>query len=137
MFSRHYRKVKAIFGLTGVFLVSLAFLAAYQTRIRLPGALSDTFPQCLLGAVGVVIAEYLLRLDLSRFFVARFAACSRTLPACPARPVSASSCANSRSTSGRNCWSARQGRFRKKSPCIRPGSSAGCGPASTCLWEVK
>ncbi|HEX6895703.1 MAG TPA: sugar transferase [Bryobacteraceae bacterium] len=115
MFSRHYRKVKAIFAITDVFLVSLAFLAAYQTRIRLPFdrvffidlpvaatllvvsalcwvaigywfnvyekldsahprvVLRDTFQQCLLGAVTVVIAEFLLRLDLSRFFVALFA----------------------------------------------------------------
>jgi len=115
VFSRHYRKVKAIFGLTDVLLVSLAFIAAYQTRIRLnlekefyldfPVAatllvlsalcwvgvgywfniyekldsahprvvLRDTFQQCLLGAIGLVIAEYLMRLDLSRFFVALFA----------------------------------------------------------------
>ncbi|HLH00279.1 MAG TPA: sugar transferase [Bryobacteraceae bacterium] len=116
MFSRHYRKVKAIFGLTDMMLVSLAFVAAYQTRIRLhfehdffidaPVAaillivsalcwvsigywfnvyekldsahprvvLRDTFQQCLAGAVAVVIAEFALRLDLSRFFVALFAA---------------------------------------------------------------
>ena len=115
VFSRHYRKVKAIFGLTDVLLVSLAFLAAYQTRIRLPFdkvfyldfpvtatlllvsascwvaigywfnvyekldsahprvVLRDTFQQCLLGAVALVIIEYLLRLDLSRSFVALFA----------------------------------------------------------------
>jgi len=96
-------------------LVSLAFLAAYQTRIRLPFdkvfyldfpvaatllivsascwvaigywfnvyekldsahprvVLRDTFQQCLLGAIALVVAEYLLRLDLSRFFVALFA----------------------------------------------------------------
>ena len=36
MFSRHYRKVKAIFGATDVLLISLAFAAAYQTRLRLP-----------------------------------------------------------------------------------------------------
>ncbi len=35
VFSRHYRKVKAIFGATDVLLTSLAFFAAYQTRIRL------------------------------------------------------------------------------------------------------
>ena len=35
VFSRHYRKVKAIFGLTDVLLVTLAFIAAYQTRIHL------------------------------------------------------------------------------------------------------
>ncbi len=115
VFSRHYRKVKAIFGLTDIFLVSLAFLAAYQTRIRLPFekhfyldlpvagtllifsalcwvaigywfnvyekldsahprvVLRDTFQQCALGAVTVVIGQFLLRLDLSRSFVALFA----------------------------------------------------------------
>jgi exopolysaccharide biosynthesis polyprenyl glycosylphosphotransferase len=115
VFSRHYRKVKAIFGLADVFLISLAFLAAYQTRIRLhlerifyldlPVAASllilsalcwvaigywfnvyekldsahlrvvlrDTFRQCALGAISVVLAQYLLRLDLSRSFVALFA----------------------------------------------------------------
>ena len=36
MFSRHYRKVKAIFGATDVLLTSLAFFAAYRTRILLP-----------------------------------------------------------------------------------------------------
>jgi len=39
----------------------------------------DTFRQCLLGAVSLVLAEYLLRLDLSRFFVASFATLSWVL----------------------------------------------------------
>ncbi len=115
VFSRHYRKVKAIFGTTDVFLVALAFLAAYQTRIRLSFeklfyldlavaatllalsalcwvaigywlnvyekldsahprvVLRDTFRQCALGAISVVVAEYVMRLDLSRSFVALFA----------------------------------------------------------------
>ena len=93
----------------------LAFLAAYETRIRLrfeklfyldfPVAtllliisilcwiaigywfniyekldsahprvvLRDTFRQCALGAISLVVAEYMLRLDLSRSFVALFA----------------------------------------------------------------
>ena len=34
----------------------------------------DTFRQCTLGAICLVLAEYLLRLDLSRFFVVLFAA---------------------------------------------------------------
>jgi exopolysaccharide biosynthesis polyprenyl glycosylphosphotransferase len=114
VFSRHYRKVKAIFGFTDVALVSLAFIAAYQTRIRLqleneffldfPVAalllvvsilcwiaigywfniyekldsahprvvLRDTFRQCALGAACLVLAEFILRLDLSRSFVALF-----------------------------------------------------------------
>jgi exopolysaccharide biosynthesis polyprenyl glycosylphosphotransferase len=112
VFSRHYRKVKAIFGATDVLLTSIAFIAAYQTRLRLhleknffldfPVAalllvlsalcwvaigywfdvyekldsahpsvvLRDTFRQCALGAICLVVAEFLLRLDLSRSFVA-------------------------------------------------------------------
>jgi len=115
VFSRHFRKVKAIFGLTDLLLTSLAFGAAYQTRVRLrfdrsfhldfPVAvlllvlsalfwiaigywfniyekldsahprvvLRDTFRQCALGAASLVLAEFLLRLDLSRSFVALFA----------------------------------------------------------------
>jgi exopolysaccharide biosynthesis polyprenyl glycosylphosphotransferase len=112
VFSRHYRKVKAIFGATDVLLTSIAFIAAYQTRLRLhlektffidfPVAalllvlsalcwvaigywfdvyekldsahpsvvLRDTFRQCALGAVCLVVIEFLLRLELSRPFVA-------------------------------------------------------------------
>jgi len=119
VFSRHYRKVKAVFGLIDAVLVAVAFVAAYQTRIRLnfhkvfyflfyidfPIAalllvvsilcwlaigywldiyekldsaharvvLRDTFVQCASGAICLVVAEYLLRLDLSRFFVVIFA----------------------------------------------------------------
>jgi exopolysaccharide biosynthesis polyprenyl glycosylphosphotransferase len=119
MFSRHFRKVKAIFCLTDSALTSLAFVAAYRTRFRLNSqqpfhwvfyidfrvavlllvisllawlaigywfniyekldsahpsvVLRDTFRQCFLGAICLVVAEYLLRLDLSRFFVALFA----------------------------------------------------------------
>jgi exopolysaccharide biosynthesis polyprenyl glycosylphosphotransferase len=115
VFSRHYRKVKAIFGLTDVLLITLAFLAAYETRIRLQFekvfyldflvatllliismlcwtaigywfniyekldsahprvVLRDTFRQCALGVISLVLAEYMLRLDLSRSFVALFA----------------------------------------------------------------
>src|SRR5690242_8692595 len=115
MFSGHYRKVKAIFGLTDIVLVAVAFVAAYETRQRLPFErhfeldfpvapvlllvsamcwvaigywldvydrldsahprviLRDTFRQCALGAICVVVAEYMLRLDLSRFFVSLFA----------------------------------------------------------------
>jgi exopolysaccharide biosynthesis polyprenyl glycosylphosphotransferase len=115
VFSRHYRKVKAIFAATDVLLISLAFAGAYQTRLRLrleknfyfdfPVAalllflaalcwvaigywfdvyekldsahprvvLRDTFRQCALGAICLVVAEFLLRLDLSRSFVALFA----------------------------------------------------------------
>ncbi len=35
MFSRHYRKVKILFGFTDIALTALAFFAAYQTRVRL------------------------------------------------------------------------------------------------------
>ena len=120
MFNRHYRRVKLFFGLLDVLIISLAFGAAYQTRLRLgpgfhvvhvvfyierpamalllgsavlswlaighwfdiyekldsahPGVvLRSTFRQCLLGAASLVLFEYLLRLDLSRPFVAIFA----------------------------------------------------------------
>jgi exopolysaccharide biosynthesis polyprenyl glycosylphosphotransferase len=36
--------------------------------------LRDAFQQCLLGGVALILLQYLLRLDLSRFFVASFAA---------------------------------------------------------------
>jgi len=120
VFSRHYRKVKSILGLADSILISLAFFAAYQTRLRLnfhrafywvfyidfPIAVlllmvsilcwlavgywfniydkldsaharvvfRDTFRQCAVGAICLVLAEYMLRLDLSRVFVALFAA---------------------------------------------------------------
>ena len=35
LFSLYHRKVKVIFGLTDSVLISLAFVAAYQTRFRL------------------------------------------------------------------------------------------------------
>jgi exopolysaccharide biosynthesis polyprenyl glycosylphosphotransferase len=116
VYSRHYRKVKLLFGLSDVALVALAFEAAYQTRYWLGAragiekqfylerpvlalllgaavllwlatgfwsdiyekldsahprvVLRNTFRQCLLGAMGLVLFEYLLRLDLSRLFVA-------------------------------------------------------------------
>lgn len=115
MFSRHYRKIKAIFGATDVVLTSIAFIAAYRTRVVLPFernfylefhvaallllmsaiywvaigywfevyekldsahprvVLRDTFRQCLLGGICLVISEFLLRLDLSRSFVVLFA----------------------------------------------------------------
>ena len=117
MYSRHYRKVKLVFGLIDALLIALAFVAAYQTRIRLQKAfhflfyidlpiatllffvailcwlaigywfnvyekldsahpqviIRDTFRQCVLGAISLVLAEYMLRLDLSRFFIALFA----------------------------------------------------------------
>ncbi len=114
MFSRHYRKVKILFGLTDIALTAAAFIAAYQTRalihlerifaIDFPVAalllslsalcwvgigywmniyekldsahpsivLRDTFQQCFLGSISVVVLQYLIRLDLSRPFVILF-----------------------------------------------------------------
>jgi hypothetical protein len=108
VFSRHDRKVKAIFGATDVLLTSIAFVAAYQTRVRLhlgkvffidfPVAalllvlsalcwiaigywfdvyeeldsahprvvLRDTFRQCALGGICLVLIQFVLRLDLGR-----------------------------------------------------------------------
>jgi len=124
MFTRHYRKVKVVLGFTDSILISIAFVAAYQTRFRLnfekpfywvfyidlriaallllvslvcwlaigywcniyeklqsaPGVvLRETFRQCLLGAICLVMAEYLLRLDLSRFFALLFSTYSLLL----------------------------------------------------------
>jgi exopolysaccharide biosynthesis polyprenyl glycosylphosphotransferase len=115
VFSRHYRKVKALFGLADVILTAIAFIAAYQTRALLPfehrfffdfpiGAmlllysaacyiavgywlniyerldsahtrvvLRDTFRQCAIGAICLVLGQFVFRLDLSRPFVALFA----------------------------------------------------------------
>ncbi len=115
MFSRHYRKVKILFGLTDIALTAIAFLAAYETRARIHleraffidyriaglllllsavcwvvigywlnvyekldsahprVVLRDTFRQCALGAIALVLAQYLTRLDLSRPFVLIFA----------------------------------------------------------------
>lgn len=115
MFSRHHRQLRVFFGLSDILLTALAFVAAYELRIRLelarefyiPGItrtllllfavivwvslgywlriyekldsavprviLRDTFRQCATGAVAVVLFEFLLRLDLSRAFLAMFA----------------------------------------------------------------
>jgi exopolysaccharide biosynthesis polyprenyl glycosylphosphotransferase len=37
VYSRHHRKVRVLFALSDVLLTALAFEAAYQTRVRLPG----------------------------------------------------------------------------------------------------
>ena len=104
MFSRQYRKVKVIFGLSDLLLTSLAFVGAYQTRFLLNSTglfhwvfyidfpyaplllmlsavcwvalgywlnvydkldsarprtvLRDTFRQCALGAVALVIGSF-------------------------------------------------------------------------------
>jgi len=114
VFSRHYRKVKAIFALTDLALITLAFFAAYETRLILPFErhfeldfplapvllvisalcwivlgywlevyekldsahprviMRDAFRQCGLALICVVLAEFMMRLDLSRSFVALF-----------------------------------------------------------------
>lgn len=58
MFSRHYRKVKALFGLSDVLLAGLAFEAAYQTRSFLPFArpffLDRPVKTLLLGAAVLI-----------------------------------------------------------------------------------
>jgi exopolysaccharide biosynthesis polyprenyl glycosylphosphotransferase len=125
MFTRHYRKVKAILGFTDSILISFAFVAAYQTRFRLNFekpfywvfyidfrvaallllvslvcwlaigywcniyekiesaqlgvVLRDTFRQCFLGAICLVLTEYMLRLDLSRVFAVLFSTYSFVL----------------------------------------------------------
>jgi exopolysaccharide biosynthesis polyprenyl glycosylphosphotransferase len=119
VFSRHYRKIKGIFGLLDSILVALAFIGAYLARARVHTdgifhfvfyfdfptgvlllsvsilswlaagywfnihekldsanprvVLRDTFRQCVFGAIGLVLAEFMLRLDVSRSFVLMFA----------------------------------------------------------------
>jgi hypothetical protein len=117
--SRHYRKVKLLFGLADVAIVAMAIEAAYRTRSwlgpvlylhyvlfyldqavlalllevtallylaighwfdiyeKLDSALPrtvlrNTFRQCVMGSMGLVLVEYVLRLDLSRVFVGCF-----------------------------------------------------------------
>lgn len=115
MFSRQHRKAKVLFALSDIALATLAFEAAYQTRIWLPlervffltvplkalvlgfsvlavvilglwlnvyekldsgdprVVLRDSFSQCAYGALCLVVFQFLLRLDLSRSFLALFA----------------------------------------------------------------
>jgi exopolysaccharide biosynthesis polyprenyl glycosylphosphotransferase len=63
VFSRHYRKVKALFGLADVILTTLAFCAAYQTRVWLQFRFEHRFhlgfpitAMLLLYSVGCYIA---------------------------------------------------------------------------------
>src|SRR5579871_1133187 len=114
MFSRP-RKARVLFGLSDVVLVTLAFEAAYQTRVPLhfhflfyltveqkalllgfslvswvltglwleiyekldaghPRViLRDAARQCACGALSLLIFEYAIRMDLSRFFLVLFA----------------------------------------------------------------
>src|ERR1041384_1096026 len=113
MFSRH-RRARLVFGLSDIILASIAFEAAYRTRVLLhlervfflmpdkkalvlgfslfswvimglwlevyekldaghPRViLRDTARQCGYGALGLVVFEYVLRLDLSRPFLVLF-----------------------------------------------------------------
>jgi exopolysaccharide biosynthesis polyprenyl glycosylphosphotransferase len=129
VFSRHHRKVRALFALSDIVLTAAAFEAAYQTRIwletvpafratvfersfylnipakallvgfsvlvwvalgywlsvydKLDSAhprviLRDSFRQCALGIIATVVFEFMLRMDLSRPFLALFAILSWT-----------------------------------------------------------
>jgi len=115
VFSRHHRKVRVLFALSDILLTTLAFEAAYQSRLRLDLTntffinvpekalllgysvviwvalgywfnvydrldsahprviLRDTFRQCALGCIAVILFEFVLRLDLSRLFLSLFA----------------------------------------------------------------
>jgi exopolysaccharide biosynthesis polyprenyl glycosylphosphotransferase len=114
MFSRQHRKVRVLFSLADIVLITLAFEAAYQTRVWLPlerafyllaaiktlvlgfslglwvatglwlnvydkldsgdprVILRDSFRQSVYGAIGLVVFEFALRLDLSRPFLLLF-----------------------------------------------------------------
>ncbi|MBY0505694.1 MAG: exopolysaccharide biosynthesis polyprenyl glycosylphosphotransferase [Bryobacteraceae bacterium] len=129
MFQRHHRKARALFALSDIVLVALAFQSAYQTRLLLPRffsqftndfeipslaialllgsaavawvaiaywneiydrldaahprvVLRDTFKQCALGGVALVVVEFLLRFDISRPFVLLFLLYSFVLLCC-------------------------------------------------------
>ena len=115
VFSRQHRRARVLFALSDAAIASLAFVAAYQTRLLLPlerifyillpvkalvlgfaivvwiglgvwlkvyerlesadplVILRDTSRQCAAGTVCLVLFGYLLRLDLSRLFLAFFA----------------------------------------------------------------
>ena len=121
MFSRHQRKLRLLFALADILLVTVAFAGAYQTRrylslerefFLLPAVIAlllgvswafwpalgvwlriyerldaaprrrilrDSLQQTALGVVGVILVEYLLRLDLSRPFLGLFAAYNTVL----------------------------------------------------------
>lgn len=130
MFSRHHRKVRALFALSDVVLTAVAFEAAYQARIWLESVpafratvfehnfyinvpakallvgasvmvwvafgywlsvydkldsanprviLRDTFRQCGSAIISIVVFQFVLRLDLSRSFLALYAILSWTL----------------------------------------------------------
>jgi exopolysaccharide biosynthesis polyprenyl glycosylphosphotransferase len=116
--NRSHRKARILFALSDIFLLTLAFVAAYQARIWLPvwiplrwefyilapvqalflgftwtvwlllgvwyqiydrlesgtlrSILRDTTNQCVHAGISIVLFEYLLRLDLSRLFLALF-----------------------------------------------------------------
>jgi exopolysaccharide biosynthesis polyprenyl glycosylphosphotransferase len=114
VFSRHHRKIKALFAVTDILFVVLAFEIAYQSRQWMPlerefyilvqgkalllgiAMLSwplaalwlgvydrldaahprvifrDSFKQCVLGTVGLILVQFSLRMDLSRVFLAIF-----------------------------------------------------------------
>ena len=121
MFRGHHRKVRLLFGLSDLVLLTSAFALAYQARIalgvytipfeheffllapvrallmgwsaavwvglgiwwqiydRIDAAhprviLANSVRQCLFGAVSIVVLDFVLKLDLSRAFLAIFAA---------------------------------------------------------------
>jgi exopolysaccharide biosynthesis polyprenyl glycosylphosphotransferase len=129
VFSRHHRKVRALFALSDIVLTAVAFESAYQARIWLESIpafratifehnfflsgstkallvgvsvlvwvalgywlsiydkldsahprviLRDTFRQCAIGIISLVVFQFVLRLDLSRSFLALYAVLSWT-----------------------------------------------------------
>src|SRR6266542_2885845 len=114
MFSRQHRKARILFAVSDVLLTTLAFEAAYRTRVLLPlehvfyivaplkalvlgcalflwvlagvwlkvyekldssdprVILRDSFQQSAYSALGLVVFQYIMRLDLSRLFLSLF-----------------------------------------------------------------
>ena len=60
VFNRHYRKVKAIFGVTDVLLTSMAFMIAYETRVRLHFE-NKFFIDFPMAALLLVVSAFVLR----------------------------------------------------------------------------
>jgi len=69
--------IKALLlGCSGMLWLMLGYWMEIYDRLdsaHLPTILRDTFRQCALGSVGLVLLEYLFRLDLSRTFLLLFA----------------------------------------------------------------
>ena len=77
LFYIDFRVAALLLVLSGVCWVAIGYWLNLYDKLdsaRPSTILRITFEQCVFGAISFVIAEFLLRLDLSRFFVSLFAA---------------------------------------------------------------